>query len=76
MTLRISTNNSVYELDLDNNRVRRVRGSNPPTQNFREDGLWHRITAADMVMGCYVFTFLDPEKTWTMTSPVVSEEEV
>lgn len=42
MTL-IETLNSTYEIDYDANRIRRVKGVNPPTSHFAPDGEWHEF---------------------------------
>lgn len=41
----VTTQNSVYELDDEQARVRRVSGKNPPTPYFGEDGVWQPVQA-------------------------------
>lgn len=36
----INTLNSTYEIDFQNQRIRRVQGINPPTDHFDPDGEW------------------------------------
>lgn len=41
----VETANSSYEFDTVGKLVRRVGGTNEPTDRFREDGDWHRYEA-------------------------------
>jgi hypothetical protein len=45
MTVRILTDNSVYELDQRRGAIRRVSGTEPPTECFAPDGDWKRFRA-------------------------------
>lgn len=76
---RYTTANSVYEVDegtVPARRFRRVSGANPPTSNFEEDGVWHTGSVYFVGVDRILFVFDESGKGSTVTSPVVSEEEV
>lgn len=68
-----TTRNSVFEVDPDARRVRRVSGVNPPTEHFAPDGDWKVCTDATEVehpAGGAVLVVTWPDGSYTMTSRV------
>lgn len=66
------TRNSVYEVDVANDRVRRLEGKNPPTPSQGTDGEWQTYAALSDVGGRLLFVWEGGKATFT--SPIVSEE--
>lgn len=77
----IRTENSVYELDQQGSKVRRVSGGREPTMRFQPDGDWHEYQSVDIDMpeyGMFIVWPYDPRpdmKAFTITSPVLSIED-
>ena len=68
------TRNSVYEVDEENKRVRRLRGKNPPTSAFHPDGKWREYMVFHRVHhGGLAFQWSDTK--WTITSRVIDQQE-
>ena len=49
VSMRVWTANSLYELDLDASRIRRVLGQEPPTSRQGDDGQWRRFEGISQV---------------------------
>ena len=72
MTTTYHTRNSLYEVDEDAKRARRVTGTGEPTPQFHQDGEWQdfeRFIPDGGFSDGLVFVWSDG--TWTITSPVV-----
>jgi hypothetical protein len=74
VTTRIETLNSVYEVDEENKRVRRVSGANEPTTFQAADGEWQEYSHKTDF--CSALAFEWPHGGFTVTSPVIYAEEV
>lgn len=73
MTTLYHTANSVYEVDEEARRVRRVYGDNPPTDRFAPEGEWKTFQSVSEAAGGLVFTWPSdgPGASHTWTSRVV-----
>jgi hypothetical protein len=61
------TVNSVYEIDEENKKARRLSGQNPPTEHFDPEGEWHDFDGLHrLANGGVVFYW--PDQTCTVTS--------
>ncbi len=55
MSIFFETRNSIYELDPDQHRIRRVSGVNDPTLRQGDDGEWQTyLTISEVVVGSIV----------------------
>lgn len=72
MTTYITESGSVYEVDHDNKRVRRLSGVKDPTPRQGKDGEWKTYVElnTELFPGCLFFIWEHPGKG-TRTSPVV-----
>lgn len=70
----IETENSRYELDTVNKRIRRIEGKATPTDRQGPDMVWKDYVYLDRVAGGY-FIDWDGEGHGTLTSQVVNEYE-
>lgn len=69
---KIITLNSVYEIDREAKRVRRVSGDNPPTRHFDPDGEWKSyMTTSEFAGGIW---FIWPDGHGTLTSRIVDRQ--
>lgn len=70
---RFHTFNSIYEVDPDNRRIRRVVGANQPTSQFGTNGEWHDYhEVAGMEVGSITPVVYWPGGGYTRFSPVVA----
>lgn len=71
MTTTFRTQNSTYEVDYDNKKIRRISGVNPPTAHFAPDGEWKDYSLI-LPHGSRLMIFWgDGDFNATMTSPLV-----
>ena len=78
----IRTKNSVYEVDLANERVRRTEGANPPAWHV-EDGEWvpyveYKKVGVGLADDPFSYIFFLPNGlpyAWIITSQVISEHD-
>ena len=76
MTVKLTTaSGSIYELDVDGKRVRRLTGKIAPTPRQGADGEWKAFVTLHEVGDSLGFDW-DGEGHCTFTSPVVKKEEV
>lgn len=68
--IRFETKNSVYEIDEDRQRVRRLSGANTPTENFGSDGEWRGYEHWVLLPGGQALFYFDDERA-TITTPGV-----
>jgi hypothetical protein len=68
--IRFETKNSVYEIDEDRQRVRRLSGANAPTENFGGDGEWRGYEHWVLIPGGWALFYFDDER-FTITTPGV-----
>lgn len=61
----VHTRHSVYEIDPDNNKIRRIEGDNPPTPRQGEDGVWQEAHVQRLVFGGLLITWADGRQTVT-----------
>lgn len=82
MTIRVvETENSTYEIDTVNRKIRRVLGINEPTRNQGDDNVWKHYYSLHSVLGGYLIEWEPPHgpdengilPRLTLTSPVVNE---
>ena len=73
MSTRIQTENSVYEVDYDQKRIRRVGGVNEPTPNQGPDNVWNDYSALQPMHNSMLIVW--PDGKATLTSPITSAEE-
>lgn len=75
---RIRTRFSVYEVDEKNKRYRRLEGQRPPTPRQGADGEWTPYEEYYRLLDGYYFVlrYEDAVAKGTLTSTVMSEEEV
>lgn len=61
-----TTENSVYEIDYEGKRARRVKGKNDPTDSFIRDGRWREYEeVTDTLWGGKSFLWPDGIVTYT-----------
>ena len=70
----VETLNSVYEVDAESSRVRRVRGQNDPCNYIGEDGLWQPYQRIIDLGDRLVFVGENPTRGF-VTSTIVSDTE-
>lgn len=65
MTIKFVTETgSTYEVDYESMRIRRLNGTNTPTNRQGHDGEWKAFVKLDRVeVGTSAFIFWDPETT-------------
>lgn len=76
MSERITTLNSTYEVDWDNNRIRRLTGVNEPTPNQSADGEWQQarsLHVTDFGGGQIVYMIWDDDRA-TISSLIQSRD--
>lgn len=72
MTRTLNTLNSIYEIDEDGKRIRRVSGKNDPTGHFQPDGEWKPyVKILPWMHGARMVLW--PDGQATILSVVVSE---
>ena len=69
--MRFLTMNSIYEVDEQNKRIRRLEGANDPTPNQGEDGVWREYFALQSVNGGYLIVWDYGGNRATLTSRVL-----
>jgi hypothetical protein len=71
--IRFATENSVYEVDVTNKRVRRLVSTHEPTPRQGADGEWKEFASMSLLLavGECVFFDWDDFGHGTLTSPVV-----
>jgi hypothetical protein len=77
--IRVTTRNSVYDVDVEGKRVRRVMGANAPTERQGEDGVWKPFMSVSMLDGGMIFQWGWNENgtaNCTWTSDILNVEEV
>lgn len=74
MTTRIQTENSVYEVDYDQKRIRRTGGVNEPTPNQGPDNVWKDYTALQPMHDRMLVVW--PDGMAHLTSSLTSAEEL
>lgn len=73
MSVQFKTENSTYEIDYMRYRVRRVSGTNPPTERFAPDGSWKPYDEIKMTIHGALF-FVWPDGTGTITSKILTND--
>ena len=68
--IRFITRNSIYEIDEDRQRVRRLWGTNPPTENFSRGGAWREYEHFVLLPGGQAVFQFEGERA-TITTPGV-----
>lgn len=76
----VHTENSIYEFDLPNFKVRRTEGNGAPTPRFGEDGEWHAyVEVSEILVGATILIRWpdgQPElRDFSVTSLVLAIEE-
>ena len=66
------TQNSAYEIDLENKRCRRLKGANAPTPYQGEDGVWKHFNTCRYIEGGGILFVWNEEGQYTYTSNVVT----
>lgn len=82
--IRVTTENSAYEIDQEGKRIRRVRGTAPVTGYMPEEGDWKEFTGISGGTIGSPLTIIwddkgeDPVRPWrcTVTSLVILIEEI
>ena len=69
--MRFLTMNSIYEVDEQNKRIRRLEGANDPTPNQGEDGVWREYVSLDPCQGGYLIVWDEGGNKATLTSQVL-----
>lgn len=74
----LTESGSIYEVDEENRRVRRLTGEHEPTPRQGPDGQWKDFLSYDDIhIGLmFVWEFDGPIAKTTVTSRVIGEEEV
>jgi hypothetical protein len=74
--IRVNTENSTYEIDTVNKRMRRLKGSALPTLNQGPDQVWkHYVGLSKVGDGRYLIEW-DTDGHRTITSRILSEEDL
>jgi len=67
-----TTENSTYEIDHDQRRIRRLHGAYEPTRHFGEDSVWcYYESISSVIRGMRVCIEWDQDGNTTTTSRVV-----
>lgn len=72
--ITVTTENSVYEIDVENLRTRRIKGIEDPTPRQGPDSEWKSYANLQFVDGGVFFDW-DGEGHGTLTSPIVATDE-
>lgn len=71
MTTLVRTLNSLYEIDKENNQIRRLNGINNPTPRQGNDGEYRKYDCiADMLVGNSMVVIWQDGTKYTMTSVI------
>ena len=63
--------NSIYEVDEQNKRIRRLEGANDPTPNQGEDGVWQGYSSLIPCRSSYLIVWDEGGNKATLTSRVL-----